>query len=151
METTPSHLMGFFYTFLLLLQGSLFLSRIHVNKWWMLMQEIIVLAHGTIVAIVQGNNLWPMFFFGFLGVFIITQMHGLGLSRRVKWLFFCGYVLGAVVVYSQQGVSKLWQLTAIPLIDYLSLVVLALLITGGMWVYDRIWGVANPTPIGAGD
>jgi hypothetical protein len=155
METTNGHLMGFFYTFLLLLQGSLFLTRIHVNKWWMLAQELIVLAHGTIVAILQGNNMWPMFFFGFLGVFIMVQMHGLGLSKRVRWLFFGAYAIGAAVVYIQpdRGISKLWQLVAIPGIYYVVLVVLALLIAIGIWGYDRIWGKnsANPTPIGAGD
>lgn len=154
METTNGHLMGFFYTFLLLLQGSLFLTRIHVNKWWMLAQEIIVLAHGTIVAIVQGNNMWPMFFFGFLGVFILVQMHGLGLSKRVRWLFFGAYALGAMAIYLQPDrISKLWQLVAIPGIYYVVMIVLALLIAGGIWIYDRVWGkgAANPTPIGAGD
>lgn len=155
METTNGHLMGFFYTFLLLLQGSLFLTRIHVNKWWMLAQEIIVLAHGTIVAIVQGNNMWPMFFFGFLGVFILVQMHGLGLPNRVKWLLFGGYAIGAAVVYIQpdRGVSKLWQLVAIPSIYYIVMIALALIIAISIWAYDRIWGkgAANPTPIGAGD
>jgi hypothetical protein len=140
METTNGHLVGFFYTFLLMLQGSLFYTRIHVNKWWMFVQEITVLAHGTMVAIIQGTGIWAMFFFGFLGIFIITQMHGLGLSRRVKWLFFAGYVIGAVAVYSQRGVNKLWELTAIPMIDYLVLVAMALLIAGGIWVYDRVWG-----------
>lgn len=140
METTPGHLMGFFYTFLLLLQGSLFLTRIHVNKWWMFVQEIVVLAHGTIVAILQGNNMWPMFFYGFAGVFIITQMHGLGLSRRVRWLIFGAYALSAVVIYSGRGVNRLWELTAIPMIDYLGVVIMALLFAGGIWVADRLRG-----------
>jgi len=138
MEATNGHLLGFFYTFLLLLQGSLFLTRIHVNKWWMFIQEITVLAHGTMVAIVQGNNMWPMFLFGFAGIFVITQMHGLGLKAWVKWSLLGIYVGGAALVYSQplwQG--KLWQLVAIPAIDYLAVVVLALLIGAGLWVYDR--------------
>ncbi|MCA0458729.1 MAG: hypothetical protein LCI00_32545 [Chloroflexi bacterium] len=155
METTNGHLLGFFYTFLLIVQGSLFLTRIHVNKWWMLAQEIIVLAHGTIVAIVQGNNLWPMFFFGFFGVFILVQMHGLGLSNRVKWLIFAVYAIGAAVVYIQpeRGITKVWQLVAIPGIYYIVMIVLALLIAIGIWAYDRIRGkgAADPTPIGTGD
>lgn len=40
--STPGHLVGFFYMFLLLLQGSLFLTRIHVNKYWTFVQEITV-------------------------------------------------------------------------------------------------------------
>ncbi len=128
MEATSGHLVGFFYTFLLMIQGSLFFTRIHINKWWMFVQEIVVLAHGTLVAIVQGNNMWPMFFFGFAGVFIITQMHGLGLSRAVKWLFLAAYAIGALIIYSDRGVNKLWELAAIPAIDYIALVVLAVLI-----------------------
>ena len=138
MEHTPGHLMGFLYTFLLLLQGSLFMTRIHVNKWWMFVQEIVVLAHGTIVAILQGNNMWPMFFFGFAGVFVITQMHGLGLSRRIKWGLLLSYVVGAFVVYAGRGWNRAWELTAIPLVDYLAVVILALLIAVGIWVYDRV-------------
>lgn len=141
MEATNGHLVGFFYTFLLLLQGSLFLTRIHVNKWWMVVQEVTVLAHGTLVAIVQGNNMWPMFAFGFAGIFVITQMHGLGLKNIVKWGFLGVYIVGALLVYTQPTwVGKFWQLAAIPMIDYLAVIVLALLIAAGIWVYDRVWG-----------
>jgi hypothetical protein len=151
MEATNGHLMGFFYTFLLLLQASLFLTRIHVNKYWMFVQEVIVLAHGTLVAIAQGNNMWPMFAFGFGGIFVITQMHGLGLKQWVKWLFVGIYVVGAVVVYSQIGFNKAWQLAAIPAIDYLAVVVLALLIGVVIWVYDRLRGRSTEiATIGAG-
>src|SRR5262249_39192269 len=69
MENTAGHLIGFFYMFLLLLQSSLFFTGVHINKYWTFTQEILVLAHGTMVAIVNGNNLWPMFFFGFGGIF----------------------------------------------------------------------------------
>jgi len=75
--------------FLLLLQGSLFLTRIHLNKWWMLVQEVSVAFHGTLFAIMQGNNIWPMFAFGFSGIFIITQMHGLGLKRCDAGFVYC--------------------------------------------------------------
>lgn len=95
--------------------------------------------------------MWPMFLFGFAGIFIITQMHGLGLKGWVKWLLFTIYILGALAVYTQplwQG--KLWQLIAIPAIDYLAVVVLALLIAAGMWIYRRIKGKpADTTSISA--
>jgi hypothetical protein len=137
MEATPGHLLGFLYTFLLLLQSSLFLTRIHVNKWWMFMQEIIVLAHGTIVAIVGGNNLWPMFFYGFFGVFIITQMHGLGLRRWMKGALVAIYVGSAVIVYSDRGLKRVWELSAIPLADYGILIAMALLFGAGIWLKRR--------------
>ncbi len=130
METTSGHLIGFFYMFLLMLQGSLFFTRVHVNRWWTLTQELMVLAHGTLVALMQAgaSGFWPMFFFGFLGIFIITQMHGLGLSTRTRWLLFAGYVAGVVGVYSWRGWGKLDEIIRIPIIEYLAVLVLAGLI-----------------------
>ena len=85
-EAASGHLIGFLYMFLLLLQGSLFFTRVHVNRWWTLVLEVSVLAHGTLVAIMQGNRMWPMFAFGFGfgGIFVITQMHGLSWPRWVR-------------------------------------------------------------------
>lgn len=137
--STSGHLIGFFYMFLLLLQGSLFFTRVHINRWWMLVQEFTVLIHGTLVAVMQGNGMWPMFFFGFAGMFVITQMHGLGLSKRTRWIILALYIAGAIAVYAGQP-SKVWQLAAIPLIDYLGVVILALIISLILWITRRIKG-----------
>jgi hypothetical protein len=85
------HLMGFLYMFLLLLQGSLFFTRAHTNRYWMVTQEIAVAVHGAMVAWMQAQG-WEMFLCGFLGVFVITQMHGLGLSTRWRWAIGLGYI-----------------------------------------------------------
>lgn len=138
MVGAPGHLIGFFYMFLLMLQGSLFFTRVHVNKWWMVVQEVTVLVHGTLVALTQGQNIWPLFAFGFGGLFVITQMHGLGLPRWSKWLILLGYMGGAVLTYSQIGFERLPQIIAIPLTEYGSALVLALLIGGGLWVKRRL-------------
>jgi hypothetical protein len=127
MENTWGHLVGFFYMFLLMLQGSLFFTRIHTNKYWTFTQEILVLAHGTMVALMQGNGLWPMFFFGFGGIFIITQMHGLNLSPWIGWGFVLLYIVGVALIYSTH-LNKVAQITYIPLIDYPAVIMLALLI-----------------------
>jgi hypothetical protein len=137
MVATPGHLFGFAYMFLLLLQGSLFFTRIHLNKWWMFVQEFTVLAHGTMVAVLQGNNLWPMFAFGFGGVFIITQMHGLGLSRRVRWLLVGVYVGLVLWVYNGRW-AALNEIIRIPLIEYLSVLVLAGLFWLGLWIARKV-------------
>ena len=96
---SPGHLVGFLYMFLLMLQGSLFYTRIHTNRWWMLVQEVSVLFHGTLVALMQGNGIWPMFFFGFGGLFILTQMHGVPLPAWSRWTDLGLYVTGALVTY----------------------------------------------------
>lgn len=140
MVATSGHLIGFLYTFLLMLQGSLFFTRIHVNRWWTLVQEITVALHGTLVAVMQGNGIWPMFLFGFLGIFVITQMHGLGLSLRARGIILGVYIAAVLWVYSERGWALLNEIFRIPLIDYLAVFVLAGIIGIGLWVARKIRG-----------
>ena len=125
-EATQGHLWGFFYTFLLLLQGSLFLTRIHLNRWWKLTLEVLVLFHGVIVAYVtQGLEMWTMFLTGFLAMFVITQMHGLRLSFAAKLVLTVSIVIPCVVIYSNKELYRLNEPIRIPFIDYLGVFVLA--------------------------
>jgi hypothetical protein len=143
MENTLGHLAGFLYMFLLLLQGSLFFTRIHINRWWTAVQEVAVLFHGTLVAVLQGNGIWPMFAFGFGGIFVITQMHGLGLSRWVRGAILAAYAALVVWVYSGRGLAKLNEIVRIPLIEYLAVFVLALLIGAVLWFARRLRPVSS--------
>lgn len=138
MENTIGHLIGFLYMFFLLLQGSLFLTRIHINRWWMVVQEVIVLFHGTLVAIYQGNGIWPMFAFGFAGIFVITQMHGLGLKLWQKGIILALYSGVALFTYSQLGWARLNEIVRIPVIEYLGVFVMAGLVGAGLWVAKRL-------------
>ena len=143
MESTIGHLAGFLYMFLLLLQGSLFFTRVHQNRWWTFVSEIAVLAHGTLVAVYQGNDLWPMFLFGFAGILIITQMHGLRLPRWSKWAIVAVYAGGAALVYSGR-LAKLYELVSIPLIEYAGVLVLALIFWAGIKIYGAIHARRRP-------
>ncbi len=118
METTWGHLLGFFYTFLLMLQGAFVFTRVHTNKWWTTTLEVSVLVHGVTVALVAGQEFWPMFFFGFAGMFVVTQMHGLGLSRLVRGVILAAYVAGIYVVYTDRGWANVNEVIRIPFIDY---------------------------------
>jgi hypothetical protein len=138
MEPTSGHLLGFFYMFLLMLQGSLFFTRIHLNRWWMLTQEVLVAVHGTLVAVMTANGMWPMFFFGFTGIFVITQMHGLRWRLRTRLAILAAYLLGAFAVYSQRGLSMIHQITWIPFIEYLAVFLLAGFIASGLWLARRL-------------
>lgn len=138
MVATSGHLIGFFYMFLLMVQGSLFFTRVHLNRWWTTTLEVTVLAHGTLVAIMTGNNLWPMFAFGFGGIFVITQMHGLGLSRLGRGAILALYAGLVLWVYSQRGWDKLNEIVRIPVIDYLGVLVLAGLIALGIAIARRL-------------
>ena len=138
MVSTPGHLIGFIYMFFLLLQGSLMYTRVHVNRWWTVTLELMVMVHGTLVAIAQGAGLWPMFFFGFGGIFVITQMHGLGLKLWTRLLILAGYGAAVIAVYSRLGWARINEIIRIPVIDYLAVLLLAGLIAGGLWVARRL-------------
>ncbi len=137
METTSGHWIGFLYMFLLLLQGSLFLTSIHVHRWWTLALEVTVLVHATLVALMQGNNLWPMFAFGFGGIFVITQMHGLSLPRWTRLLIMAIYAGAAAIVYTGLGWVRLSEIVRIPVIDYAGVFVIAWIVGGALWLVRR--------------
>ena len=94
-----------------------------------------MLAHGTLVAIMQGEGMWPMFAFGFGGIFVITQMHGLGWLRGVV---LAAYVAGALAVYGPFGWARLSEMLRIPLIDYAAVFLLAGI--GGIIGLTRLLG-----------
>ncbi|MCB0043280.1 MAG: hypothetical protein KDE23_26510, partial [Caldilinea sp.] len=144
METSPGHLLGFLYTFLLLLQGSLFFTRIHVNKYWGFALETAVLVHGTVVAIIAANGLWQMFFFGFAGIVVATTMYGLGLPRWARLSIIAAYIGFALYIYSQIGITKIHQVTWIPLTYYATALVLSLLIGGGVWLAQAVGNRNRP-------
>jgi hypothetical protein len=98
--------------------------------------EVSVLAHGTLVA-VQTNTMWPMFFFGFAGIFVVTQMYGLGLSKYWRWGFIASYIAGVLIVYSGRGWGNVSEIIRIPIIEYLMVFLLA----GIIWLIMRFFGL----------
>ncbi len=142
MVSTPGHLIGFFYMFLLLLQGSLFFTRIHTNKWWMVTQEVSVLFHGTLVAFSNAPDLWQMFCFGFAGLFVVTQMYGLGLPKWARWGFLAAYIGGVIAVFSDIGFENIHQITWIPITEYAVVFIIAIVVWGVM----KLISLVRPTP-----
>lgn len=151
MLNTSGHLIGFFYMFLLLFQGSIFLTRAHTNRVWTLCLELLVAVHGTLVAIMQSgpNGLWPMFLFGFLAIFVITQMHGVGLSRRTRLVLGVGYVLAVIATYAWLGFGRLNEIVRIPVIEYGLVALLSLLVWGGLAIAGRVRRSPPPGPASA--
>lgn len=138
MENTFGHLLGFFYMFFILLQGSLFFTRIHVNKYWTFFQEFLVLVHGTLVALesswrFEANPVWSMFFFGFATLVIVTQLWGLDLPRWANWTIIGAYLLLIVVTYSGNW-SATNEILRIPVVEYGLVFVLA----GLIWLGGKI-------------
>eukprot|EP01080_Neovahlkampfia_damariscottae_P011388 gene11388-4555_t len=76
MESTIGHCFGFLYTSIIMLQGSLIFTNAHKNKYWTVFIEIFVIAHSGVVAYqTRGNQLWPMFVFGFGLLFFFNQIY----------------------------------------------------------------------------
>lgn len=153
MENTFGHLAGFFYMFALLSQSVLIFNRAHLNKWWTFSLEALVLVHGTLVAIYQGNGLWPMFFFGFAAMIVLTQMHGLGLSARVRRVLALGFVLGTGLFYWQMGdLVRLNEVIRIPFIEYAAVFLFYILFLGGYGLVRLLRRSAGQyTPLLGGD
>jgi len=125
MESSVGHLIGFLYTFLIMIQGSLMFTRVHSNRYWNVTLEVFVLFHGTLVALMLGQEVWPMFLFGFAGLFVITQMHGLGLKPWQRWAFLTFYIGGVLWVYSSRGFDNVNEIVRIPVIEYFLVFVFA--------------------------
>lgn len=142
MEATLGHVLGTVYTLLLMLQGSLFFTRMHTNRHWTVLMEAMVIVHGAMVAYLTGNQ-WPMFLFGFAAIFIVTQMHGLGWSKALRAGFVLAYAGAAAAVYAGRSVfGVVEEIVRIPLIEYLLVFIVALVLTG----IARLLGFSKPAP-----
>lgn len=120
--STQGHLVGFFYMFLLFIQMSMIYTPVHMNKYFKAMLEVFVLFHGTTVAIGQGNNMWPMFLFGFATMLVVTQVYGLDLPKWGLYLVQGIYIAGVIIVFGgftgHRVISEVHQVTWIPVIEY---------------------------------
>ena len=121
-EVTSGHVAGFAYMFLLLLQSSLFFTRYHVNRWWTMVLECVFVIHGALIAafILQKgqDQFWSQFLFGGMAIFLITQLHGLGLSTRGKWLVATPVLAIMAVFYSFRPELFLRNMTDLPATMY---------------------------------
>ena len=144
MEGTLGHLLGFLYLFLLMGQMSLARTTWHTKIGWLTFLEAFVALHGAIVAINAGNGMWPMFFFGFMMMFILTQVFGILKSRIAIAGVFAGYVALVLTTYSGAlgnflsgtpvGWADIHQITWIPIILYGLVFVMA-------WVFAGVYAL----------
>ena len=144
MESTSGHLMGTFYSLLIMLQGSLFFTRVHKsNRWWLFVQEAMVLVHGTAVAFINhyrqpgSNNLWKMFFFGFGALVVVTQIYGLGLSKWQRWTVQTVFV-GLVTFFYHNHPARANEVIRIPIVEYFGVFLLAGLIWMGIGLQNLV-------------
>jgi hypothetical protein len=65
-------------------------------------------------------------------------MHGLGLSRRVRWGVLLAYIGAALAVYGSRDLIQIHQITWIPIVEYLGILVLAGVFGAGLWLAGQI-------------
>jgi len=86
---------------------------------------------------VLAHQEWPRFFAGFLGMFVITQMHGIGLSKATRWILGGLYVGAVALIYAQtKGVIYSYEAAMIPLVEFLLVVIVSLI----FWLVARLVG-----------
>ncbi|UKO99068.1 hypothetical protein [Nostoc sp. UHCC 0870] len=140
MEATAGHLIGFFYMFLLLLQSSLIFNRAHTNRWWTFSLEITVLLHSVVVSWMLGQTKWPTFLFGFLGILVLTQLHGLPVSSLTKRTIYGIFLVSVIAVYglTERGLGRIYEVTYIPLIEFGLVGIIYLVFMLILWTFSRL-------------
>ncbi|XP_064598344.1 uncharacterized protein LOC135464744 isoform X2 [Liolophura sinensis] len=107
MENTWGHVLGFAHTWILLLQGSLMMTQVHLNRYWRLLLETWFCLHAGVVAAQNsgpeqlGTKLWPMFVFGTLLLYTVTHIFSLPFWTKIHFAFRFApvTVLLAVCIY----------------------------------------------------
>jgi hypothetical protein len=149
MTGTFGHLVGFFYMFVLLGQGLLMHTRLHLSLRWSAFLEALVLMHGAAVAFMgQQNPLWTMFACGFGFMFVATQLWGLKLPKAASWIIVAIYLAAVAILYSgalgglgplfSQKPAQVHQILWIPIALY-GLVPVFLLLAAGMACAARVF------------
>jgi hypothetical protein len=98
--------------------------------------------HGAFVAyfIMQKgqNGPWAMFFFGGVTLFLITQMHGLGLSRKGK-LAIALPLITIMSTFYIVNPEYLQLLPRVPMINYIGTILVLIVV----WLLLRFAGLVN--------
>ena len=135
MVSSPGHLLGFFYMFLLFVQGSLVYTRAHLTRYWTLSLEVMVMIHGVIVAVMNSDGAWHLFGFGLAGIFVVTQAWGIGLKRWINWLLVAAYFAVLVTFYANWGMQDIVK----PFRILGGYFVIIPLLAAVIWLLGHVW------------
>ncbi len=126
---TIGHAIGFLYIFLLFIQIIFIKTKVHYNKYWILSLEVLVAFHGASVAFfVQKSSIWPMFLFGFLFIFIATQIYSLDIQKQTRIIIQAIYFIIVFIFYLNFNIKLIHQILWIPTIEYLHVIILLIIL-----------------------
>jgi hypothetical protein len=144
MVPTIGHLLGFLQVMFILVQGSLMFTKIHVNKTWIVLLELIVLPHAALVAVNQGGNIVYMFALGFLVMFIVSQMHAFNLKPWMKYMIYGAFLITLFIIYViGRPFFMINEIIRIPAILY----GMVFITYGGWWLYAKARGIIKNSPV----
>ena len=91
MENTYGHAIGICFAWLILIQGSLMYSKMHLNAWWRFFLQLSVAVYATISAaqatsvetVLRGTRTWPTYIFGYTFVAALTWIFILKVWRKM--------------------------------------------------------------------
>ena len=104
MANYPQILSGFFFMFLLFTQMSLAYTKVHLDQRWIVTLQSWVAIHAVIVAFFNnqlfgGADIWPMFFTGFVFMFVFTYMYALKMKNYLRWTITALYFAFLIWLY----------------------------------------------------
>jgi len=149
-ENTWAHSFGFFHTAIVLLQGSLIYTEMHLNKYWRLINESWVLLHATVVALQTAdpskpNNIWPMFCFGFGFMLFMTQVYILPFWKKISVYYRAippiFYFIATFVTYGvalPDGIGKVYEIFFISSLQYINMFLAWLFLYFLIWVESKL-------------
>jgi hypothetical protein len=87
-----------------------------------------------------GQSKWPTFLFGFLGILVLTQLHGLPVGIWTKRTIYAAFLVSVMVVYglTERGLGRIYEVTYIPLIEFGLVGAIYLIFLLILWTISRI-------------
>ncbi len=160
MENTYGHAVGFFYTWMILLQGSLMYTQFHMNCWWRLLMESWFILYGGIVAYQTQTpsdlSKWPMFVFGpllvfaFTWVFILDFWHRITAWARLLPPMIAMGITAACFTQIKDEDGQLWvrlpEITYIPAVFYGGFLFAWLILYFFLWIEMICTNEKSPEP-----
>ena len=143
MEGDLAILLGFFYMFLLMIQMSMFSTKLHFNLAWIGFLEFFVGLHAVAVAFMNGQEAWTMFLFGFLFLTVFTQIHGLKLPGWARYLILALFLGGIAAAYSFRGWERIYEIVFIPAALYGGAFGLWLVMGAGIFITKKLGTKSN--------
>lgn len=80
------------------------------------------------------------FLFGFLGILVLTQLHGLPVGIWTKRTIYAAFLVSVMVVYglTERGLGRIYEVTYIPLIEFGLVGAIYLIFLIVLWTISRV-------------